>query len=240
MSSTPQSKTALAVPRRARNDPRKEATRAALIDKAEAMFAEAGINGVSLRQIGAAIGSANANVVGYHFGNKEALLEAILLKHRLPIERRRTELLAKAEAEGRAGELPVLLHVLSRPIFEKTNAQGLHTYSAFLGSINRSSYYERRQALDASFPTTQDVVNRIAALVPRMPDKLFRYRIRVCGDLMTGVLQWIDFEREDAATAEMIFADALRQSEAVLTAPLGDAGLIANAGPDVSPGVVCI
>src|SRR5262245_52289342 len=61
--------------KRNRNDPRHDATRNALLDTAEAMFAESGISAVSLRQIGIAIGSANANVVGYYFGDKEALIE---------------------------------------------------------------------------------------------------------------------------------------------------------------------
>jgi AcrR family transcriptional regulator len=240
MSGKSQSSAAEDLGRRARNDPRREATRAALIDKAEAMFAELGINGVSLRQIGAAIGSANANVIGYHFGNKEALLEAILLKHRLPIEEHRARLLAKAKAEGRDGELPVLLHALSRPIFEKTNAEGLHTYSAFLGSITRSSFYELRLRLDASFPTTQEIIDRIAGVAPQMPEKLFRSRVRVFGDIVTGVLQRIDFDGEDTASAEVLFADALRMSEAVLTAPLPKDTPSAETAAAIPAGMVSI
>ncbi len=49
--------------RRTRNDPRRAATRAAITETAETLFAEHGIDGVSLRQIGTAVGSANTSGV---------------------------------------------------------------------------------------------------------------------------------------------------------------------------------
>jgi AcrR family transcriptional regulator len=207
-------------PRRVRRDPRREATRAALIEKAEAMFAESGINGVSLRQIGAAVGSANANIIGYYFGEKEALIEAILLKHRLPVEEQRAQLLERARREGRHCELPVLLDVLWRPLLDKKNSDGLHAYAAFLGSITRSKFYALRLALNERFPVTQNIISRMAELLPDLPERYFRARIHVLGDLITGVLQRIDFDHEDDASAELLYADALRVAHAILLAPV--------------------
>ena len=54
-----------------------EATRVALTDAAEQLFAEQGVEGVSIRAINAAAGLAPA-AVHYHFGSKEALLETVL------------------------------------------------------------------------------------------------------------------------------------------------------------------
>lgn len=56
-----------------------EATRKALMDAAERLFAEQGVEAVSVRAINAAAGLAPA-AVHYHFGMKEALLEAVLLR----------------------------------------------------------------------------------------------------------------------------------------------------------------
>lgn len=207
---------------RSRKDPRRDATRTALIEKAEAMFASSGINGVSLRQIGAAIGSANANVVGYYFGDKEALIEAILLKHRLPVEEARATLLEQAKREGRDDDLITLMDVLWRPLFEKKNSEGQHSYAAFLGSITRSSFFALRLALNERFPTTQEVIGRIAALIPDVPEKHFRGRVHVLSDLITGVLQRIDADSEDAATAEFLYRDALRMAQAVLSASVSE------------------
>lgn len=54
-----------------------------LLLAAERLFALHGIDGVSLRQIAMAAGSANNSAVHYHFGSKDGLIEAILA-YRLP------------------------------------------------------------------------------------------------------------------------------------------------------------
>ncbi|MEU6415957.1 TetR/AcrR family transcriptional regulator [Streptomyces spiralis] len=56
-----------------------EATRRALMDAAERLFTEQGVEAVSVRAVNAAAGLAPA-AVHYHFGTKEALLEAVLLR----------------------------------------------------------------------------------------------------------------------------------------------------------------
>jgi AcrR family transcriptional regulator len=74
-------------------------SRARIIETGERLFAEHGLEGVSLRQIAAAAGNANNSAVRYHFGSKDALLQAIF-EHRLPrlIDRRRSLI-----AEGAPG-----------------------------------------------------------------------------------------------------------------------------------------
>jgi AcrR family transcriptional regulator len=54
-----------------------------LVVTAERLFAEHGIDGVSLRQIAAEAGSGNNSAVHYHFGSKHGLIAAIF-EHRLP------------------------------------------------------------------------------------------------------------------------------------------------------------
>lgn len=56
-----------------------EATREALMDAAERLFAEQGVEAVSVRAVNAAAGLAPA-AVHYHFGSKDTLLEAVLLR----------------------------------------------------------------------------------------------------------------------------------------------------------------
>lgn len=79
--------------------PNPEATRRRLVDAGEALFAERGIDGVSLREITAAAGVRNASALQYHFGDRAGLLRAVLGKHHGHIERRRHDLLDAYEAE---------------------------------------------------------------------------------------------------------------------------------------------
>lgn len=77
-----------------------EPTSRALVAAAERLFAERGIDGVSLREINAAAGQRNSTALQYHFGDRAGLLRAILAKHRPEIEARRHQLLDEYEARG--------------------------------------------------------------------------------------------------------------------------------------------
>ena len=61
--------------RRRTTDPR--GARERLLDTAERLLGEYGIEGVSLRQIAAEAGQGNNSVIQYHFGNKAGLIEAL-------------------------------------------------------------------------------------------------------------------------------------------------------------------
>ena len=52
----------------------REQTRMTLINAAEELFAQSGIDGVSLRQINVTAGQKNSSAVHYHFGSKESLI----------------------------------------------------------------------------------------------------------------------------------------------------------------------
>jgi AcrR family transcriptional regulator len=59
------------------------------VSAAEKLFAERGIDAVSLVEIGRVAGQRNRSAVQYHFGDKAALLAAIRAKHAPGIERER-------------------------------------------------------------------------------------------------------------------------------------------------------
>jgi AcrR family transcriptional regulator len=90
--------------------------RARLVAAAETLFAGAGIDAVSLREINAAAGAGNASAIQYHFGDRAGLLRAVLAKHHPAVESRRHALLDQYEADGRNGDLRVLAAALVRPL----------------------------------------------------------------------------------------------------------------------------
>jgi AcrR family transcriptional regulator len=75
-------------------------TREKLLDAAARLFAERGIDAVSLAEIVRASGQRNTSAVQYHFGGRDDLLLAILELYVPVIRARRLELLAVAEVEG--------------------------------------------------------------------------------------------------------------------------------------------
>lgn len=87
-------------------------TKERILDAAERLFANDGFHNASLRAITSA---ANANVaaVNYHFGTKEALLEAVFERRLVPLNRLRQDLLEAVRESARlAGQRPRARDVL--------------------------------------------------------------------------------------------------------------------------------
>lgn len=98
--------------------PRTIATRAKLVAVAERLFAERGVEGVSLNEINKAAGQRNSNACQYHFGNKNGLLQAILDKHVPGIAARRNEMFDRLDAAGNA-TLRDVIKAFVYPVAEK-------------------------------------------------------------------------------------------------------------------------
>jgi len=60
--------------------------REALILKAQELFAQKGIDAVSLNEINKAAGQKNTSAMHYHFGNKQGLIDAIIYEHYASID----------------------------------------------------------------------------------------------------------------------------------------------------------
>ncbi len=90
-------------------------TRERLLDAAESLFAQRGFEGTSTRALTRAAG-ASLSAVNYHFGSKEGLLRATLLRHLEPVNRLRLERLAALEEA--AGDAPLALEAILEAFLE--------------------------------------------------------------------------------------------------------------------------
>jgi AcrR family transcriptional regulator len=91
-----------------------EITRAALIDAAAELFAEQGIDGVSIRSVNSRAGLAPA-AVHYHFGSKDRLLDAVLLRDGKPVAGEITTAADRLLARRRAPTTRHLVETLGVP-----------------------------------------------------------------------------------------------------------------------------
>src|SRR3954466_6966235 len=98
--------------------PNPSATRERLIATAEELFAERGIEGVSLREINAAAGQKNSTALQYHFGDRYGLLRAVLRKHGAGIDAERHAMLDGYDADQLA-DLRELAAALVTPLAAK-------------------------------------------------------------------------------------------------------------------------
>jgi len=92
-------------------------TRDKLVDAAARLFAERGIDNVSIAEIVRTAGQRNASAVQYHFGSRDEILRAVLARHVPAIAERRRELLERARA-GPASDVRSAAEAVVRPITE--------------------------------------------------------------------------------------------------------------------------
>ncbi len=151
---------------------------------AEQLFAERGIHGVSLREIGSAAGQRNNNVIPYHFGNRDGLVAAIYAYRSEGINRRRFELLA-GEEPADADELTYLLRVLLRPHAETVGDASNH----FVGFLARllldigSIASRESEAARPNMSAHTRLRARIRSCVADLPPAEFKRRFDLMFDL---------------------------------------------------------
>ena len=103
-----------------------------LIEVGERLFAQHGLDGVSLRQIAAESGTSNNSAVRYHFGSKEALVTAII-EYRLPHIIQRRELLS---ARSDPDDLRSVLEAHLLPTVDMAESADNH-YLIFIEQLQR-------------------------------------------------------------------------------------------------------
>lgn len=104
----------------------------ALILAAETVFAQQGIERASLREIAANAGQRNHHAVQYHFGSRPALVQAVFDHRMAQMEPMREALLNAAGGNGNLSDTRSLVEMIFLPQIDLIDAQGDHSYAAFL------------------------------------------------------------------------------------------------------------
>ena len=94
----------------------------ALLDAAAILMDERGVDNVTINDISQASGHRNRSAVQYHFGNRDAVIKAVISRSMEPIDAERNMLLDHMEAIGATLTTRSVLEVVVRPL-----ARQLHT-----------------------------------------------------------------------------------------------------------------
>jgi len=112
-----------------------EPTALAIVRAAERLFADRGLDGVSLREISREAGARNTNATQYHFGDRNGLLRAVVERHSASIDAERHQLLDHCE-RGNGFTLDQLAHALVIPQASKlTDADGGREFLRIQGHL---------------------------------------------------------------------------------------------------------
>jgi AcrR family transcriptional regulator len=132
-----------------------------LIDTAERLLDERGIDGVSARKIATAAGHRNNAAVSYHFGHRDNLVRTVLERRALDVDARRHALLDELEAAGTVDPRDTLTAMLE-PIAELLDDVGGRRYLRVLNqAANHPALYEQ-----ATLEFTTSLARGAAHLAP--------------------------------------------------------------------------
>jgi AcrR family transcriptional regulator len=88
-----------------------------ILDAAEALFAERGLDATTITAIIETSGARNKSAVAYHFGTKMDLLHSVLARHASRLDARRDQLLDEVDSSG-AATLDALARAMVVPVAE--------------------------------------------------------------------------------------------------------------------------
>jgi AcrR family transcriptional regulator len=153
-------------------------TKTRILDAAERLFAEHGLEATSIRDITGAIG-ANLGAINYHFKTKQDLILAIFNRRVEPVNQRRLALLDEVERKA-GGKLPTveaLLEAMVRPVVEHgfADPKGDFTFMRLIGRCFSEPNAEVAELIRAHF---QKTMSRFTAAFLRVlpglsPEELF-------------------------------------------------------------------
>lgn len=159
-------------------------TKQIILDTAERLIAEKGIDAVSLRSITSAA-SVNLAAVHYHFGSKEALVEKVFERRVTPLNTRRLEMLTAAEERAGDDQLEVeeVLRALIAPamrLYQQEGSEG-RRFMQMCGRI----YSEQAEYVQRIFDNLfGEIVSRFTvafrAALPEVPEVDRAWRIHFC------------------------------------------------------------
>jgi len=171
-------------------------TREHLILTAERLFAENGIDSVSMRQVGAAAGQRNHSAIQYHFGTKEALVEAIWVYRMQAVNQRRLQML---ESAGPEPELRTLVEAFVYPLVEQLEEEGSY-YVRFLSQVSWRPEASEISLGDEDYTRgLRTVFERVVAQLT-VPRSVAHQRIRLFTDQVIHAIA--DRERRMASKLE--------------------------------------
>ena len=173
--------------------------RDSLLDAAEQLFGERGIDGASLREIAAAAGQRNTGAVHYHFGDKQALADALIADRLDKIEDLRQALIA--EVKDLAGcDISALLRIMWQPMLDLCEGRGGNWLIQFHLSYHIHNVGRSHPILSdpSQYPASNKLVSCLQKRASHLPLEQFRYRMG-----LVFVMFWVAVARHDQGVGKV-------------------------------------
>ncbi|UGT43317.1 TetR/AcrR family transcriptional regulator [Nocardia yamanashiensis] len=196
-------------------------TRQLLAATAMRMFAERGIDAVSLRELSAAAGQRNKVAAQYHFGTKERLVQAIFEQYTGQVNQRRWALLTDLGHDTRSLGLGELVDALIRPLAETATVAGGH-YPRFLNAASTPPWVQALAIADPAVTSSvRAVLTALADQLDHLPLPVVRTRLSLSMTLAVRALAGFDpAAAADPARSALFIANIVDATVGMLTGPV--------------------
>lgn len=153
------------------------------------LFAEHGIDGVTVRDIAKAAGQRNHGAVGYHFGTKDALVREIIIDGARIIDERRQRKLDELEAAGDPVTVRQILEVMVYPSLQLSGDDEDDCYLRFTVVLNMTHRELFTSAIGNQWNRGyQRCLSHLRRLMPAMPAAIKNQRMIFVGGYIAMVL----------------------------------------------------
>lgn len=142
------------------------------------LFAQRGIDGVSVRDIVSAAGARNNGSVHYYFGSKEALVRELVADGAKLVDERRIQALTELEQSGKPVELRDVLQVLVMSTIAVDGDEDDHSYVRFITVLQMSHRKLFVEALENRWMVGfRRCHAHLKRLLPDIPEPLLKQRL---------------------------------------------------------------
>lgn len=189
--------------------PKQNGSAAAHIKRvARRLFAERGVDGVTVRTIAEAAGQKNHGAVGYHFGSKEALVRQIVLDGAMLIDERRKQALDRLEATGGPTRIREVVDVLIRSSLDMDeDGEGEDTYIRFITMLGMTHRELFMDALEGRWNSGYlRCLEHLRRLMPAMPGQTKNQRFVFMGAYLSSILSMREAALTDTRRPHPIWA----------------------------------
>jgi AcrR family transcriptional regulator len=200
------------------------AARQAIIRAAEQLFAERGIEAVSLRDVSAAAGQRNHSAAQYHFGDRAQLIAAVFDARMAGINEQRLALLGELDDDEPAGLVEALVVPLVDAVAATDDQDGDGGwYARFLARARWDTMAAEVLVDHPAATSVRELNRRLRHRLAEVPPEVRHSRIEQVHTLVVGTLagwEWARARDERRLAPADLATDLTATGLAVLTAPL--------------------
>jgi AcrR family transcriptional regulator len=190
------------------------------------LFAQRGVDGVTVRDIAVAAGQRNHAAVGYHFGSKEGLIRELLVDGAALIDQRRTLWLDRLEAQGGPRRLREVVDIIVHSTVDMAGPGQEDSYTRFVVMLRMTHPGFFMEVLGGRWDGSYlRCLGHLRRLMPDMPEAAKSLRLLFMTAALGAVMAAREAALSDASrehptwTARDTLSDFAHAMAALLEAP---------------------